>query len=119
MRPRRRSLRQRSGKKGGGQPGHPGVTRCLVDDPATIVAHVPAVCAGCGASLETAPEIKRERRQVIDLPEPRPVVAEHQAAFKADRAGAGGVRGGLCGEGVREVPTSTAVAVMTSVQRVT
>lgn len=82
-RPRPRSLRQRSGKKSGGQPGHPGVTRCLVDNPDTIVAHVPARCIGCGADLKTEPEIGRERRQVIDLPEPRPVVTEHQAARKA------------------------------------
>ncbi|MEP7358861.1 MAG: IS66 family transposase [Anaerolineales bacterium] len=82
-RPRPRSLRKHSGKKSGGQPGHPGVTRCLVDNPDTVVPHVPAVCAGCGAGLETAPEIGRERRQVIDLPEPRPVVTEHQAARKA------------------------------------
>ena len=82
-RPHPRSLRRRSGKKSGGQPGHPGVTRCLVDEPNTVVPHVPAVCAGCGASLEMAPEIGRERRQVIDLPEPHPVVTEHQAAHKA------------------------------------
>jgi len=83
--PRPRSLRQRSGKKSGGQPGHPGVTRCLMDQPDTIVAYVPTICTGCGASLETAPEIGRERRQVIDIPEPRPVVTEHQAARKACR----------------------------------
>src|SRR5712692_10987352 len=59
-RPRPRSLRKRSGKKSGGQPGHAGVTRCLVDDPDTFVAHVPATCAGCGAGLETAVEISRE-----------------------------------------------------------
>ncbi len=82
-RPRPRSLRKRSGKKSGGQPGHPGVTRCLVDDPDTIVAHVPTVCAECGAGLETAPEIRRERRQVIEIPQPRPEVTEHQAAHKA------------------------------------
>jgi transposase len=82
-RPRPRSLRKRSGKKSGGQPGHPGVTRCLVDDPDSIVAHVPAVCAECGAGLETAPEIGRERRQVIEIPKPRPEVTEHQAARKA------------------------------------
>jgi transposase len=81
-RPHPRSLRRRSGKKSGGQPGHPGVTRCLVDQPDTVVPHVPATCAACGASLETALEIKRERRQVIDLPEPRLVVTEHQAAHK-------------------------------------
>ena len=82
-RPRPRSLRKRSGKQSGGQPGHPGVTRCLVDDPDVVVAHVPAVCAECGAGLETAPEIRRERRQVIEIPQPRPEVTEHQAAHKA------------------------------------
>src|SRR5262249_31743016 len=81
-RPHPHSLRRRSGKKSGGQPGHPGVTRCLVDEPNTVVPHVPAVCAGCGASLEAAPELRRERRQVLDLPEPRLVVTEHQAAHK-------------------------------------
>lgn len=82
-RPRSHSLRKRSGKKSGGQTGHPGVTRCLVDDPDTVVPHVPAACAGCGADLAAEPESGRERRQVIDIPEPRPVVTEHQAARKA------------------------------------
>ena len=81
-RPRKHGLRQPSGKKSGGQPGHPGVTRCLVDDPDTVIRHVPVTCAGCGASLETAPEISRDRRQVIDIPEPRPEVTEHQAVHK-------------------------------------
>ena len=81
-RPRPRSLRKRSGKPSGGQPGHPGVTRSLVDDPGTVVPHWPTVCAGCGAGLETAPEIKRERRQVIEIPKPHPEVTEHQAAHK-------------------------------------
>jgi transposase len=82
-RPRPRSLRQPSGKRSGGQPGHAGVTLCLVDNPDTVVAHVPVACARCGAELEAALEIERERRQVIDLPEPRPVVTEHQAVHKA------------------------------------
>ena len=82
-RPRPRSLRQRSGKKSGGQAGHSGVTRALVDDPDTVVPHVPTVCVGCGASLESAPEVGRDRRQVIEIPPPRPEVTEHQAAHKA------------------------------------
>ena len=82
-RPRRRSLRQRSGKKSGGQAGHPGVTRTLVDDPDVVLPHVPTACAECGASLESVPEAGRERRQIIDIPKPRPEVTEHQAVQKA------------------------------------
>lgn len=82
-RPHPRSLRKRSGKKSGGQAGHPGVTRCLADDPDSLVAHMPTICAGCGAGLETAPEIRRERRQVIEIPRPQPEVTEHQAVHKA------------------------------------
>ena len=78
-RPHPRSLRKRSGKKRGGQAGHPGVTRCLVTDPDLIVEHLPAVCTGCGASLAAAPELSRERRQVIEIPKPQPEVTEHQA----------------------------------------
>ncbi len=82
-RPRLRSLRQRSGKKSGGQAGHPGVTRTLVDDPDVVLPHVPTACAECGASLESVPEAGRERRQIIDIPKPRPEVTEHQAVQKA------------------------------------
>lgn len=82
-RPHPRSLRKRSGKKGGGQAGHPGVTRCLVDDPDFTLEHVPTVCAGCGAGLEAAPELGRERRQVIEIPKPEPEVTEHQAVRRA------------------------------------
>jgi transposase len=78
-RPHPRSLRKRNGKKRGGQAGHPGVTRCLVDDPDHFVEHVPTTCNGCGASLEAAAEIGREPRQVIEIPEPKPEVIEHQA----------------------------------------
>ena len=78
-----RSLRKRSGKKSGGQAGHPGVTRCLVDDPDTVIPHEPIVCAGCGTSLEAALAVGRERRQMIEIPPPHPVVTEHQAVQKA------------------------------------
>jgi transposase len=82
-RPRPRSLRKRSGKKRGGQTGHPGVTRVLVDKPDQVVRHVPTHCAGCGQSLAAVPAIGQERRQVIEIPQPRPEVTEHQAVHKA------------------------------------
>jgi transposase len=77
-----RSLRHQSGKKSGGQPGHPGVTRSLVEKPDDLQVHAPERCAECGAALAGAPEIQRERRQVIELPEVRPQVIEHQAVTK-------------------------------------
>lgn len=83
QRPRPRSLRKRSGKKSGGQVGHLGVTRALVATPDIVITHRPSVCAGCGVSLEQALEVGQERRQVIDIPAPRPEVTEHQAVQKA------------------------------------
>jgi len=80
--PHPRSLRRRSGKKSGGQDGHPGVTRLLVDDPDVIVVHAPTVCCGCGAALETAATVGQDRRQVIETPRPQPEVTEHQALHK-------------------------------------
>ena len=87
--PRPRSLRKHSGKPSGGQDGHPGGTRVLVDDPNVVVVHAPAVCAGCGASLETAPAIGRERRQLVEIAAPNPTVTEHQASTKAVRSANG------------------------------
>ncbi len=74
-----RSLRQPSGKKAGGQPGHTGHALRLVDAPDTVVRHSPAVCAHCQESLADVPVQRTERRQVVDLPPLRLVVEEHQA----------------------------------------
>ena len=76
--PRRRSRRKRSGKASGGQAGHPGVTLLQVAEPNQVVPHAPQTCPACGAGLETAPRVIRERRQVFELPSIRPVVIEHQ-----------------------------------------
>ncbi|HEX8035726.1 MAG TPA: IS66 family transposase [Ktedonobacterales bacterium] len=75
-----KSLRRRSGKKPGGQVGHRGETLHLVPTPDDVVAHRPAICAGCQASLDVdASVVLRERRQVQDLPPVRLRVTEHQA----------------------------------------
>jgi transposase len=78
-RPRRtQSLRRRSGKKPGGQLGHPGETLHLVATPDVVVEHRPAVCAACQTALSQAPVLGRERRQVHELPPVRLQVTEHQ-----------------------------------------
>ena len=76
--PPRRSRRKRSGKKSGGQPGHPGATLLQVKHPDKVVTHTASACGQCGAALEAAPVVKCERRQVMDLPPIRPQVTEHQ-----------------------------------------
>jgi transposase len=41
-----KSLRRKSGRKPGGQPGHPGSTLRLVADPNERLRHEPGACAG-------------------------------------------------------------------------
>ena len=81
--PAPKSLRGRSGRKPGGQHGHPGRTLSLVDDPDERVRHVPDRCQGCGTGLRGRPVTRVIRRQVFDLPEPSPLrVVEHQLVAK-------------------------------------
>jgi transposase len=78
--PRVSSLREPSGKKTGGQKGHPGETLCQVEKPDSTIDHYPQTCAGCGKSLTAATVTGHVARQVFDLPEPRPlIVTEHRA----------------------------------------
>jgi len=78
--PRVRSLREPSGKKTGGQNGHPGETLCRTETPDATIHHYPEVCAGCGEPLTATMATDHVARQVFDLPEPRPlIVTEHRA----------------------------------------
>ena len=74
------SLRERSGKKPGGQKGHKGETLRQVTDPNEVVDHYPSACSMCGAGLDPETSVGHSARQVFDLPEPQPVVVtEHRA----------------------------------------
>ena len=78
--PRVRSLRERSGKKTGGQKGHPGGTLRRSASPDTTIDHYPQTCTTCGAHLTAAMATDHVARQVFDLPEPQPlIVTEHRA----------------------------------------
>ena len=96
--PAPKSLRRRSGRKPGGQPGHPGSTLALVDDAGERKRHEPGPCAGCGASLADAPQVGMERRQVFDLPPITVRVTEHQLI--ARRCGCGTTTCGTAPDGV-------------------
>jgi transposase len=73
-----RSLRGRSGKRPGGQPGHAGQTLRFSAHPDQTVLHRPSHCAGCGAPLDGVPAQELQRRQVVDLPPLQLVTVEHQ-----------------------------------------
>lgn len=73
-----RSVRGKSGKKAGGQPGHPGAHLRLADAPDRVIERRPVVCPACAGPLAGAPGIGMERRQVVEVPPLRPVVTEYR-----------------------------------------
>ncbi len=68
--------RQRGEKPLGGQPGHLSATREMVDTPDEIRELRPHGSCPCGASLDGLPARLGERRQQIEIPEPKTVVTE-------------------------------------------
>jgi transposase len=77
-----RSLRQKSGKKPGGQAGHPGSTLLLQSCPDEVMVHPVERCQHCQQDLASIPSCAVERRQVFDVPAPQLLVREHQAEHK-------------------------------------
>jgi len=78
-RPEQKPVKEPSGppRKRGGQPGHRGYRRVLVDNADEVVVHKPTSCTECGALLlgdDPAPY----RHQVTELPIVKPKVIEHQ-----------------------------------------
>jgi transposase len=110
--PQPRSLREKSGRKPGGQPGHQGHGLALTPTPDEIIDHEPpAVCPDCGTDLSEAeavvdlngqPEV--EVCQVIDLAPPQKRVTEYRArrvvcpicAAQVSRPFPSGVHGPVC-----------------------
>lgn len=76
------SLRGKSERQSGGQPGHPGSTLEWVEEADTIEQHRVETCDGCGASLVAMPIVAWQCRQVQDLVPIEIAVSEHQAEVK-------------------------------------
>lgn len=68
--------RRRGERPSGGQPGHPGQTRRMVEHPDTVVDVRPSGCCSCGRELEGQPSRVKERRQQWDIPPARIQVTE-------------------------------------------
>ena len=83
---KKRSLRTRSGRKPGKQPGTSSASRSLIDDPDKRVTIQPHCCRRCDVSLAGAAERGRQRRQIVDVqPPPPPKVTEYARVSKACR----------------------------------
>jgi transposase len=80
--PKARSLREKSGKQPGGQPGHTGQGGRLKDDPDEIIRYAILECPECGKNLSDAAPDGIIRRQVEDLPPIKTFVTEHQIELK-------------------------------------
>src|SRR5215470_3671407 len=76
---RKRTRRGPSGRKRGGQPGHPGQSRAVIPTTAvdTIVPVKPTQCARCQHPL-VGEDPQPYRHQVTEVPPVQPVVTEYQ-----------------------------------------
>jgi transposase len=81
-RPKPRSRRRRSGKKSGGQPGHPGHSLQPVAKPDVVVTHPVSTCAHCDTDLRQQPVVESTSTQVFDLPKIALEVTEHRCENK-------------------------------------
>jgi len=97
---RDRSLRGRSGRKPGRQPGAQSATLRQSGDPDERVECGPAACGGCGADLADADVIGVQKRQVFEAqPPPPPKVTEYRVVAR-ECPGCGAVTEGVAPAGV-------------------
>jgi transposase len=81
--PAPKSLRPKTRRPSGGQPGHPGRTLAKTALPDHVVTHPLVVCpCGCGRSLRDISVLRHDTRQVFDLPPQKLVVTEHRVEVK-------------------------------------
>lgn len=103
--PAPKSLREKSQRNTGGQPGHPGSTLKAVAKPDFTIVHRLMFCpCGCGANLRNGKLIRHDKRQVFDLPPQKLIVTEHRAEVK------------LCPNSGREVSAGFPAGVNAPVQ---
>ena len=84
-----KSLRRPSGRKPGGQEGHPGGRLEAVAVADEVIDHVPRLCECCHGDLSDGGNVGHLARQVFDLPEIRLRSSEHRAHTR--RCGCGHV----------------------------
>jgi len=76
--PSRRSLRQKSGRKPGGQKGHKGHYLKMSETPDEIIDLKSSYCTSCGNDLQDAPVDLVSTRQLVELPPIHPIYKEYR-----------------------------------------
>jgi transposase len=62
-----KSLREKTGRKPGGQPGHKGSTLRLEGTPDVIIEHRVDICCHCGEDISEDPVVREQIRQKVDV----------------------------------------------------
>ncbi len=86
-RPRRKSIRQSSGKKPGGQAGRKGNTLKMTLSPDKIQPCMSNYCECCGENLSEVDAEFIGKRQVIDIPKVQPIVTQYNQYKKTCTCG--------------------------------
>jgi transposase len=86
-RPKRKSLREKTDRKPGGQKGRQGKTLQMVETPDKTVEHFPNYCNCCGNDISDNTSEFLGKRQVFDIPEIKLKVTEHQIFKKVCTCG--------------------------------
>ena len=76
-----KSLRVKTGRRPGGQPGHKGNTLLIRDSPDVVIKHIADACSHCGCDISTQNTAAYKIRQVVDV-KIVPTVTEHCAMSK-------------------------------------
>lgn len=79
---RNQSLRQKTGKKVGGQKGHKGTNLQMTETPDEIIKLVSNYCNECGNDLKETEAILHSKRQSIEIPPIKPIYIEYQCFGK-------------------------------------
>jgi transposase len=80
--PNPKSLRKSSGRKTGGQVGHPGVTLNQTGEPDLIEEHEVSLCENCHYNLDKVEVFAVETRQEFEVPSTKVQVTEHRSTHK-------------------------------------
>ncbi len=76
------SLREKSGKKSGGQPGHKGHTLSMVSVPDMFIKDIPELCHSCGKGLSDIDAVLLGKRQVVEIPPIKALFVQYETYQK-------------------------------------